>query len=136
VGTAFVAPIVVSFPMEGLSVYEAHAQGGSNVPSDRGLKEDFASVDSQTILERVTGLPIETWRYKGEATRHIGPMAQDFASAFGVGPDDRHINLLDASGVALAAIQALAQQVQTQASELASLRAALARLEAGPGEST
>jgi len=29
-GTAFVAPIVVSFPMDGLSVYEAHAQGGSN----------------------------------------------------------------------------------------------------------
>ena len=31
VGTAFVAPIVVSFPMDGLSVYEAHAQGGSNI---------------------------------------------------------------------------------------------------------
>lgn len=31
VGTAFVAPMVASFPMEGLSVFEAHAQGGSNL---------------------------------------------------------------------------------------------------------
>lgn len=31
IGGAFVAPIVASFPMEGLSVYEAHAQGGSNL---------------------------------------------------------------------------------------------------------
>jgi hypothetical protein len=31
VGTAFVAPLVVSFSMDGLSVYEAHAQG-SNIP--------------------------------------------------------------------------------------------------------
>ena len=130
VGTAFVAPIVVSFPMAGLSVYEAHAQG-SNVPSDRSLKEAFASVDAQAILNRLTGLPIETWRYKGDAARHIGPMAQDFAAAFGVGPDDRHISLLDASGVALAAIQALARRVQAQEVELSALRKALARLEAG-----
>jgi len=31
VGTAFVAPMVASFPMDGVSVYKAHAQGGSNV---------------------------------------------------------------------------------------------------------
>ena len=93
--------------------------------------EAFASVDAEAILDRVTGLPIETWRYKGEAVRHIGPMAQDFAAAFGVGPDDRHINLLDASGVALAAIQALAQRVQAQEAELSAFRKALARLETG-----
>jgi hypothetical protein len=131
VGTAFVAPMIVSFPMDGLSVYEAHAQGGSNTRSDRGVKEAFASVDSQAILDRVIGLPIETWRYKGEAVRHIGPMAQDFAAAFGVGPDDRHINVLDASGVALAAIKALARRVEGQEAELSALRAALAQLAAG-----
>ena len=31
VGAAFVAPLVASFSLDGLSVYEAHAQGGSNV---------------------------------------------------------------------------------------------------------
>ena len=33
VGSAFVAPLVASFSLDGLSVYEAHAQGASNVSS-------------------------------------------------------------------------------------------------------
>jgi len=49
-------------------------------------------------------------------------MAQDFAAAFGVGDDDRHIHVVDASGVALASIQALHQVVQQQARELQALR--------------
>ena len=130
VGTAFVAPMVVSFSMDGLSVYEAHA-AGSNIVSDRNRKEAFAPVDAHVILDRVARLPIESWRYKGDTIRHIGPMAQDFAAAFHVGPDDRHIDLLDANGVALAAIQALAERVQAQESEIAALRAALDRLPAG-----
>jgi len=134
VGTAFVAPMVASFPMEGLSVYEAHAQGGSNITfSDRNAKEAFAPVDARAILDRVARLSIETWRYKGQGIRHIGPMAQDFAAAFHVGPDDRHIDLVDANGVALAAIQALARRIEAQETELTALRAALTRLQAGAG---
>jgi len=135
VGTAFVAPMVASFPMDGLSVYEAHAQGGSNtsVISDRNAKEAFAPVDARAILDRVARLPIETWRYKGQGIQHIGPMAQDFAAAFGVGPDDRHIDLVDANGVALAAIQALARRIEAQETELTALRAALTRLQMGAG---
>jgi hypothetical protein len=131
VGTAFGAPMVASFSMKGISTYVVHAQGGSNitVPSDRALKEEFAPVDCTAILDRVTQLPIETWRYVGQAPRHIGPMAQDFAAAFHVGPDDRHIDLLDASGVALAAIQALARRVQVQDAELAALRTKVAELQ-------
>ena len=130
IGHAFVAPIVASFPMQGLSVYKAHASVGSNVASsDRNVKEAFAPVDAEAILDRVASLSIETWRYKGNGVRHIGPMAQDFAAAFEVGPDDRHIDLVDANGVALAAIQALARRVETQEVELTALRAALARLE-------
>lgn len=132
IGGAFVAPIVASFPMESLSVYKAHAQGGSNIPiSDRNAKEAFGQVDVQTILDRVARLPIETWRYKGDRIRHIGPMAQDFAAAFDVGPDDRHIDLIDASGVALAAIQALVRRVEAQETEIIALRADFARLRPG-----
>ncbi len=39
-------------------------------------------------------------------------MAQDFASAFGVGEDDRHINMVDAFGVTLASIQALNEKIE------------------------
>ena len=100
--------------------------------SDRRLKERFAPVDPQAIVGRVATLPIETWSYRGQdaAVRHMGPMAQDFAAAFGVGPDDRHIDLLDASGVALAAIQGLHQLAQVQAAELQALRAELRALRA------
>ena len=43
--------------------------------------------------------------------RHIGPVAQDFHAAFGVGADDKHIAAIDRDGVALAAIQALNTEV-------------------------
>jgi len=112
VGSAFVAPIVASFPMEGLSVYEAHAQGGSNLSvSDRDAKEGLVPADTAAILDHVAGLPIATWRYKGDRVRHIGPMAQDFAAAFQVGEDNTHISTVDADGVALAAIQGLRRLV-------------------------
>ena len=42
---------------------------------------------------------------------HLGPMAQDFSAAFGLGEDDRHIAPLDAAGVSLAAVQALNHKV-------------------------
>ncbi len=42
--------------------------------------------------------------------RHVGPMAQDFYAAFGLGLDDKHITTIDEGGVALAAIQGLYRQ--------------------------
>jgi hypothetical protein len=91
------------------------------LPSDRNAKHDFVPVDPRAILARVVELPIERWSYKGETVRHLGPMAQDFAAAFGVGADDRHIFPLDASGVALAAIQGLHGLVRDQAARLEAL---------------
>jgi hypothetical protein len=95
--------------------------GAGGAGSDRAIKEAFTPVDPRTVLDSVRDLPIERWRYKGDGAAHIGPMAQDFAAAFGVGDDDRVIYTVDAQGVALAAIQALA-------AEVAELRAEVARL--------
>ena len=96
--------------------------------SDRNLKSDFESVDVDEVLNRVAALPIATWRYKKEAPgiRHMGPMAQDFYAAFGLGHDDRHIGNLDSSGVALAAIQALNRQIEALQAKVAQLEAQLA----------
>lgn len=96
-------------------------------PSDRNIKEHFAAVDEQEILAKVATLPIETWNYKEQnpAIRHIGPMAQDFAAAFGVGESDRYINIGDASGVTLAAIQALYKMLLEKDAQITSLRADL-----------
>jgi hypothetical protein len=102
--------------------------GGSRITSDRNAKEAFESVDSRAILARMTRLPIERWSYKGETVRHLGPMAQDFAAAFGLGTDDRHIFPLDAAGVALAAIQGLDGLVQAQGTRLEALERELTAL--------
>jgi hypothetical protein len=96
--------------------------------SDRNAKERFAAVDLPAILAAVARLPIERWSYKGEPVRHLGPMAQDFAAAFGLGADDRHIFPLDATGVALGAIQGLQALAQAQATRLAALERELAAL--------
>ncbi len=83
--------------------------------SDRNLKENFKSVDAQAVLEKVATLPLSEWNYKQDTdTRHLGPMAQDFHAAFGVGPDDQHIATVDADGVALAAIQGLNEKVEVR----------------------
>ena len=97
------------------------ADSVSAPPSDRNLKEAFEAVDSRAVLAAVVRLPIERWSYKGETARHLGPMAQDFAAAFGLGADDRHIFPLDAAGVALAAIQALHGLVHAQQARLEAL---------------
>ncbi len=100
--------------------------------SDRNAKENFAPVDSREVLERLSEIPISTWNYKAEegAVRHIGPMAQDFSAAFGVGSDERHISAVDPDGVALAAIQGLYEVVQQKDTRITELETQLADIEA------
>ena len=88
--------------------------------SDRNAKTDFATIDGKNILMRLASIPIATWRYKSQdpSIRHIGPVAQDFYSAFGVGEDEKYISTIDADGVALAAIQGLYKLVQEQRDEI------------------
>jgi hypothetical protein len=88
--------------------------------SDRNLKENFKPVSAPEVLEKVVALPLSRWNYRDDtASEHLGPMAQDFYAAFGVGPDDKHIATVDESGVALAAIQGLNEKLEarTQRSE-------------------
>ncbi len=93
---------------------------GVLLTSSRTFKEAFTSIDPKQILARVASLPIEMWNFKGDGTRHIGPFAEDFYSSFSVGSDKRHINLIDAAGVSMAAIQGLNQIVVELQGALAS----------------
>ncbi len=100
--------------------------------SDRNVKENIAPVDPQAVLEQVAQLPIATWNYKAQdaSIRHMGPTAQDFYAAFGLGEEDTYIATVDADGVALAAIQGLYQQNQAQTARIAQLEAENADLRA------
>jgi hypothetical protein len=93
--------------------------------SDRNSKEAFAAINPRTVLEKVSALPITEWEYKAEAGggKHLGPMAQDFHTAFGLnGADDTHIATVDESGVALAAIQGLNQKLNEKDAEIQDLK--------------
>jgi hypothetical protein len=99
--------------------------------SSRELKNEVGRVDSQEVLARLAALPISKWTLKDDekGTEHIGPMAEDFYQAFGVGTDAKHISVTDANGVALSAIQALALMLEQRDRDLAELKARLAELE-------
>ncbi|MBV8489750.1 MAG: tail fiber domain-containing protein, partial [Candidatus Eremiobacteraeota bacterium] len=101
---------VMFFSNSAMTAGVSLAAGGgswSNL-SDRNLKTGIALLDNDSILDRVAMLPITEWSYISEpGVRHVGPMAQDFYAAFGVGEDNRHITTIDEDGIALAAIQAL-----------------------------
>jgi hypothetical protein len=72
------------------------------------LKSNVVPLNDSAVLAKVAALPITEWSYTAErGVRHVGPMAQDFYAAFGVGEDNRHITSIDEDGVALAAIKAL-----------------------------
>lgn len=102
-----------------------------DILSDRNLKEKFVEIDSIKVLEQVAAMPITTWNFKDDdpALRHIGPMAQDFHQAFGLGLDNRHISTTDADGVALAAIQALKRMLDEKERKIQELEVRLQKLE-------
>jgi hypothetical protein len=92
--------------------------------SDRNAKENLVAVDGEELLARLSLVPISKWNYstQDDAICHIGPMAQDFYAAFGVGESDTHISNVDADGVALAAIQELTRQIRELKAEIERLK--------------
>ncbi len=113
--------------------------------SDVRMKEGFRELDGEDVLGRLAHMPVREWSYKSQdaGIRHVGPTAQDFHAAFGLGESDVRISTVDADGVALAAARALEARTAAlrdgqaaQHDELAALRrendelrARLARLE-------
>jgi hypothetical protein len=107
--------------------------------SDVNRKHLFHTVAGEDVLARLRTLPIQSWSYRVDdaGVRHLGPTAQDFRQAFGLGNDDVTIGTVDADGVALAAAQALEArtaeqraQIEALQAENAELRLRLERLEA------
>jgi hypothetical protein len=121
--TAVSAPVVTL--LLAAKARPSAAQVCSTCPSSRSLKSADGAVDTDALLAAVQNLPVETWRYKAETgletKPHIGPYAEDFQAAFGVG-DGVTINPVDAMGICLAAIQALTRKVEMLEEELKKAR--------------
>ena len=102
--------------------------------SDVRSKENFRELAADDILAKIAAMPVREWNYKSQdaAIRHMGPTAQDFHAAFGLGEDPLRISTIDADGVALAAVKALEARSRTRDAatreEIEALRAELAML--------
>ena len=118
-------------PTHLLQVGNAYCDGNTWSPaSDRNLKAGFAPVNAGEILAKVVALPITRWHYTNAVSAaHLGPMAQDFYSAFATGADDRHIADVDEGGVALAAIQGLNAKLNEKDAKVNELEHRLNQLE-------
>jgi trimeric autotransporter adhesin len=60
----------------------------------------------------------------------MGPMAEDFRAAFGLGDEDTSIGVLDIAGVNMASVQALERRTAELREELADRDRRIAELEA------
>lgn len=105
-------------------------QGALSQSSDVNAKRDIQHADGEWVLARLAELPISEWSYKTDVqgTRHLGPMAQDFHTVFGLGEDDTKIAPGDMAGVALIAIKTLQEKLQGKEQEIAELRDRLDQL--------
>lgn len=98
--------------------------------SDVARKQDLSPVDPAAILKAVKKMEINTWAYRrSPGAKHIGPTAQEFHRAFGLGNDDTMIAAVDADGVALAAVQGLANELTEKDLRLAAIERRNERLE-------
>jgi len=88
--------------------------------SDRDAKENFVAADGKDILQRLVAMPLFSWSFKGAdpSIRSLGPTAQDFYAAFGLGSDNKMIASINLEGVALGAIQGLHQLLMQKDTKL------------------
>ena len=127
VGIGTNAPV---YPLEMGSGAYCTAAGVWTSVSDRNVKEGFTAIAPGDVLAKVAALPITEWKYKIEPNgiKHLGPVAQDFHAAFGLGDSDKAIGSVDEGGVALAAIQGLNQKMNAKDAEIQELKQSVAEL--------
>lgn len=84
---------------------------GMMMMSSKEYKED--KKPARGSLDAVRRMPVGEWKYKdgiADSSEHVGPYAEDFQAATGKG-DGRSINVIDAVGVTMGAVQELAKKV-------------------------
>lgn len=90
--------------------------------SDSNLKTDITAVDHQKVLSQLARMPVTKWRFKNSGNRQfLGPMAQDFHRAFGLGSSDKGIGTLDADGVLFSAVKGLVEELKSRDEKIQAL---------------
>jgi len=99
--------------------------------SSRLAKEGFEDMDGEAVLAKLASIPIQRWYYLGTPAAHVGPTAEDFYAAFGLGEGSTTITTVDADGIALLGVQTLERRTADLRAENAELRAENAELRTG-----
>jgi hypothetical protein len=88
-------------------------------------------VEEKQVLQKLLNVPIHTWSYRDQtpSIQHMGPLAEDFYTVFGLGEDEKYINTVDLDGVALAAIQGLCKLLREQGDEMMAQQGRIVSLE-------
>jgi len=107
---------VMTVNLQGGNFAYMSSAGNWYTTSDRNQKKNFTVINKKEILDKIVALPVTQWNYKWDlaSVKHIGPMAQDFYKAFQLSGDSLHITSIDEAGIALAAIQALNEKLETE----------------------
>lgn len=98
--------------------------------SDKNQKENFQPVDAEDVLNKLQGLDLSSWNYKGQDPqrfRHYGPVAQEFFEAFGhdgvgISGTPTTINSGDQAGILMIAVQAQQKQIEDLKAEIEELK--------------
>lgn len=119
----------------------AAGSGVFTCASSRSTKENLARVDGESVLVTLRSVPVNSWNYiaEGAGVRHVGPMAEEFHAAFGLGTGNTTIGVQDLTGITLAAVKALEErtvelrqkslELEQKSEEVDALRAQLLSLE-------
>ena len=99
--------------------------------SSRTLKHAIEAVSTSDALRSLLQLPVYTWQYRNgtDASRHLGPMAEDVYRAFRLGIGERSLAASDVAGLALVAAQSLRETLAVRDAELDALLERLTVLE-------
>jgi hypothetical protein len=133
---------IFGYSLNGTAAKFIHGSGGNNSCSFDGgsagwgctasaaMIDNRAPVDFEALLRHLAVLPIAYFTTKGatEPARELGPSAEDFRVAFGLGRDGTSIAEGNASGVALAAAQGLYRKILADEAEVAAQRQEIAAL--------
>jgi hypothetical protein len=89
--------------------------GGSwSMISDRNKKFNIQLLSPLDFSPQFDSLAVLSWNYIGHDAVHVGPIAQDFYSAFGVGEKPYLINMIDSDGTTFLGIKKLNEEMNSQ----------------------
>ena len=88
--------------------------------SDSSKKQNIKKIPISSALSKINNINVYEWNYKSQDTsvKHVGPMAQDFHKAFGLGNSNLAITSVDMDGVILLGVQGVNNRLDSMYEQL------------------